>query len=70
MWKPEHRIAADRSGLRYPSDLTSAEWAIVEPMVPSESGMAAAAGALGWPEKLELQPGARFCIARTFIDQC
>src|SRR2546430_14417915 len=34
MWKPEHRIAADRSGLRYPSDLTSAEWAIVEPMVP------------------------------------
>jgi transposase len=34
MWKPEHRIAADRSGLRYPSDLTSAEWAVVEPMVP------------------------------------
>jgi hypothetical protein len=22
MWKPKHRIAADRSGLRYPSDLT------------------------------------------------
>jgi len=34
MWKPEHRIAADRSGLRYPSDLTGAEWAVVEPMVP------------------------------------
>src|SRR5207245_9076294 len=34
MWKPEHRIAADRSGLRYPSDLTGAEWALVEPMVP------------------------------------
>src|SRR5262249_10160443 len=31
MWKPEHRIAADRSGLRYPSDLTGAEWAVVEP---------------------------------------
>jgi transposase len=30
----EHRIAADRSGLRYPSDLTGAEWAVVEPMVP------------------------------------
>jgi hypothetical protein len=27
MWKPEHRAAADRSGLRYPSDLTDAEWA-------------------------------------------
>src|SRR5262249_60749896 len=25
MWKPEHRIAADRSGLRYPNDLTRAE---------------------------------------------
>src|SRR5215471_5738972 len=34
MWKPEHRQAADRSGLRYPSDLTDAEWVIVEPMIP------------------------------------
>jgi hypothetical protein len=29
MWKPEHRLAADRRGLRYPSDLTDAEWGIV-----------------------------------------
>src|SRR5262245_26949972 len=34
MWKPEHRLAADRSGFRYPSDLTVSEWAIVEPMIP------------------------------------
>jgi transposase len=34
MWKPEHRIAAERSGLRYPSDLTDAEWAMVAPMIP------------------------------------
>ena len=34
MWKPEHRFAAHRSGLRYPSDLTGAEWAIVEPLIP------------------------------------
>src|ERR1700733_5459354 len=34
MWKPEHRHAADRTGLRYPSDLTDAEWVIVEPMIP------------------------------------
>ena len=34
MWKPEHRVAADRRGLRYPSDLTDAEWAIVAPMIP------------------------------------
>jgi transposase len=34
MWKPEHRRAGDRRGLRYPSDLTDAEWALVEPMIP------------------------------------
>jgi hypothetical protein len=34
MWKPEHRLAAERSGLHYPSDLTDAEWAIVQPMIP------------------------------------
>jgi transposase len=34
MWKPEHRRAADRRGLRYPSDLTDAEWALVAPFVP------------------------------------
>ncbi|MGA8689992.1 MAG: IS5 family transposase [Methyloceanibacter sp.] len=34
MWKPEHRRAADRHGLRYPSDLTDAEWALVEPLIP------------------------------------
>ena len=27
MWKPEHRRAADRHGLRYPSDLSDDEWA-------------------------------------------
>lgn len=34
MWKPEHRLAAQRIGLRYPSDLTDAEWAVAEPMIP------------------------------------
>src|SRR5271169_24174 len=34
MWTPEHRCAADRHGLRYPSDLTDAEWALVEPLIP------------------------------------
>jgi len=34
MWKPEHRRAAERRGLRYPSDLTDAEWALVAPMIP------------------------------------
>jgi transposase len=34
MWTPEHRVAADRRGLRYPSDLTDAEWALVAPLIP------------------------------------
>jgi transposase len=34
MWKPEHRRAADRRGLRYPSDLTDGEWALVARRIP------------------------------------
>jgi len=34
MWKSEHRAAADRRGRRYPSDLSDAEWALVEPLIP------------------------------------
>ena len=33
MWKPEYRRAADRRGLRYPSDLTDAEWTLVAPLI-------------------------------------
>ena len=36
MWRPEHRHAADRTDLRYPSDL--GEWLIVEPMIPPAKG--------------------------------
>jgi hypothetical protein len=32
MWKPEHRRATKRYDLRYPSDMTDAEWALVEPL--------------------------------------
>jgi transposase len=34
MWKPEHRKTARREGLRYDSDLTDEEWALVEPLIP------------------------------------
>ena len=34
MWKPEHRQAARRSGLRYDSDMTEAEWELIKPMIP------------------------------------
>jgi transposase len=36
MWEPEHRRAARRHGLRYPSDMTDAEWAIIEPLIPPD----------------------------------
>lgn len=35
MWTTEHRRAADRRGLRYPSDMTDAEWALVAPLIPA-----------------------------------
>lgn len=34
MWKPEHRLTAERRNLRYPSDLSDAEWVLVAPMIP------------------------------------
>jgi transposase len=34
MWTAEHRRLASRQGLRYPSDLTDGEWALIEPMIP------------------------------------
>ena len=34
MWTAENRARYDRSTLRYPSDLTDAEWALVAPMIP------------------------------------
>lgn len=34
MWTAEKRERHDRSGLRYPSDLSDEEWRIVEPLIP------------------------------------
>jgi transposase len=34
MWTTENRPRYNRDRLRYPSDLTDAEWAWVEPMIP------------------------------------
>ena len=35
MWTKENRGRYDRDGLRYPSDLTDAEWAEVKPLIPA-----------------------------------
>lgn len=36
MWTAENRPRYERKGLRYPSDLTDEEWAVVEPLLPPE----------------------------------
>ena len=39
MWTNENRGRYERSGLRYPSDLTNEEWALVEPLIrPAKRG--------------------------------
>ena len=34
MWTRENRSLYDRKGLRYPSDLSDPEWALIEPLIP------------------------------------
>jgi transposase len=34
MWTKENRARYDRSRLRYPSDVTDEEWALIEPHIP------------------------------------
>jgi transposase len=34
MWTNENRSLYDRGKLRYPSDLTDDEWALIEPLIP------------------------------------
>lgn len=34
MWTSANRVRYDRSGLRYPSDLTDEEWALIAPLIP------------------------------------
>jgi transposase len=35
MWTVENRARYNRDHLRYPSDLTDEEWALIEPLIPS-----------------------------------
>jgi hypothetical protein len=34
MWSNANRARYDRSKLRYPSDLTEEEWAVIGPLIP------------------------------------
>ena len=46
MWSPTTRRQHSRSGLRYGSDTTDAEWQILEPLLPGE---AACGRKWAWP---------------------
>jgi hypothetical protein len=35
MWSIDNRGRYDRSKLRYPSDLTDDEWALIDPLIPA-----------------------------------
>ena len=35
MWTKENRARYDRGKLRYPTDVTDAEWALVAPLIPA-----------------------------------
>src|SRR3712207_9111268 len=38
VWTDDNRARYDRRGQRYPSDLTDAEWIILEPLLPVAQG--------------------------------
>jgi len=46
MWANENRARYDRSGLRYPSDVTDAERALVEPLILPPDRAAGRAGSI------------------------
>jgi hypothetical protein len=46
MWINENRGRYDRGKLRYPSDLTDEEWAVMEPLIPPASTAARASSAI------------------------
>ena len=43
MWTIENRHRYDRDRLRYPTDLTKAEWSLVKPLIPPANEAAASA---------------------------
>ena len=44
MWTPETRAEHDRDDLRYPSDLSDAEWQILAPLLPPPGARCASSG--------------------------
>ena len=60
MWTPATRAQHSRKGLRYPTDLTDAEWQVTRPLLPPP-------GSMGRPRKWPMREGlnAIFYVLRT-----
>ena len=66
MWTTENRARYDRSGLRYPTDLTEDEWGLVEPLIPARTSFdPLAPAAKGRPSRV----GTRSKLVRTGISR-
>src|SRR5215210_5273921 len=66
MWTPATRRQHSRDGLRYETDLTDAEWALIEPLMPKPlaRGRPGMASARGYERDL-LCAARRRCVAAT-----
>ena len=65
MWKAETRRTYDRKGLRYPSDVTDAEWELVRPFVDiPHRGSGQRRVDLREVQRRVLRPGHRLPMAR------
>ena len=65
MWTPTTRRQYSRDGLRYETDLTDAEWALIEPLLPEPRarGRPRRWSSPGDPERDLLCPARRHCLA-------
>ena len=59
MWTPTTRRQHSRDGLRYETDLTDAEWALIEPLMPGRAPRAAAGVAAARDPQRDLLRAAR-----------
>lgn len=65
MWNPESRARHCRVGLRYPSDLSDAEWTVIAPQIPPgrRGGTAAQRRFARRAQRRALRPGNRLPVA-------
>jgi transposase len=72
MWTRENRGRYDRCRLRYPSDLTDEEWALVAPLIPpvKRGGQQADGGPARGGERRHVCPEHRLSVAGNPVRTC